>query len=294
MTPPRLPSALAALLAAALLAAAVAAPAGAAAPKRIVALTPFTADTLAALNVKPVAIGATVGGGDRFSPKLKGVKRLPLSHPNGPNMEQLALLNPQLVLSAPAWAKGEQVMRQLHMRVVDSDPTSVSDVANETRRIGALVGKAALAKRFAAAQAAHVKAARKRITSHPKVLLILGVGSTPYAFLKSSWGGDVVTQAGGTLLTKGLTGSGGFARISNEIVAQRNPDVIIAVPHGNAADIPEITRQLRNNPAWAGTNAVRNHRLYVSTDNSLLQAWTSPADTIHTVQAKYLRNISGR
>ena len=81
----------AALLAIALLWASAA---HAAPPKRIVALTPFAANTLVKLGVMPVGIGQTLGGQERFSPKLKGVEVLPLSHPNGPNLEQLASLDP--------------------------------------------------------------------------------------------------------------------------------------------------------------------------------------------------------
>ena len=51
----------AACLALVVLAAALAAPAVADAPKRIVALTPFSANTLAEVGVKPVAIGQTLG-----------------------------------------------------------------------------------------------------------------------------------------------------------------------------------------------------------------------------------------
>ena len=58
------------------------------------------------------AIGQTLGGGERFSPKLKGVPTLPLSHPNGPNLEQLASLDPDLVFSSRTWAKGNQAMEE--------------------------------------------------------------------------------------------------------------------------------------------------------------------------------------
>ena len=54
------------------------------APKRIVALTPFTANTLAALGVKPVAIGETLGGRERFNKRLKGVRTLPWGTRSGP------------------------------------------------------------------------------------------------------------------------------------------------------------------------------------------------------------------
>lgn len=45
----------------------------AAPPKRIVALTPFSANTLVKLGITPVGIGQTLGGKERFSPKLKDV-----------------------------------------------------------------------------------------------------------------------------------------------------------------------------------------------------------------------------
>jgi iron complex transport system substrate-binding protein len=278
-----------ALLVTTLVIALAAAPAASAAP-RVAALTPFTANTLAELGVRPVGVGQVLGGADRISPKLNGVPRLPLSHPNGPNLEQLAKLNPRLVLSTPTWRRGAAGMRRLGMRVVESDPRSVAAVPHETRRIGGLLGRTRHAGRIAAAQAGAIASARRGARRHPSVLVVLGVGRTPYAFLENSWGGDVVRQAGGRLLTHGLRASGGFARISNETVVARNPDIIIAVPHGNPRDIPRLAAFLRNNPAWRTTKAARRHRIHVSTGNSLLQPWTDVGRVIRDVQAKFLKN----
>ncbi len=270
------------------LGAAAAAPA--AAPRRLVALSPFTANTLADLGVRPVGIGNTLGGTDRFSSKLAGVPRLALSHPNGPNLEQLAALNPQVVLSSPTWNRGHAAMRRLGMRVAMHDPHSVADVPRRTRAIGALVGRSRAGRALAARQQRDINAARRGIRKRPSVLLLLGVGRTPYAFLPGSWGGDVVTQAGGRLLTAGMRGSGGFARISNETVVARDPEIIIAVPHGNPRDIPSIAGYLANNPAWRTTRAVRRGRVYVATGNSLLQAYTDAGRIIRDVRTKFLRN----
>lgn len=269
--------------------AATIAPAAQAAP-RVIALTPFTANTLAIFGVTPLAIGETVGGGEHFSRLLKDVKRLPLAHPNGPNMEQVAVLDPQLVLSAPVWKKGNDQLRQLGTRVVEIDPRTVADVPRATRWIGALVGLPDEARELADKQRRHVRAAIARARSRPRVLLVLGVGRASFAFLPNSWGGDVVEQAGGRLITAGLRASGGYARISDEYVIARDPDVIIAVPHGNPDEIPRLVSYLKSNPAWSTTKAARSGRVYVSTDNALLQPWTSPAQTIADVQTKFLKN----
>jgi iron complex transport system substrate-binding protein len=281
---------LAALLVAIAAIAVLAAASVAQAKPRVVALTPFTANTLANLDVRPLAVGQTIGGSERISRKLQGVPRLALSHPNGPSLELLAVLYPKLVLSAPVWRRGNLAIDNLGIRVVELDPRRVSDVPTATERIGALVSKPRTAAGLAADQRAHIAYTRAQAKRHPRVLMVLGVGRASYAFMPNSWGGDVITQAGGRLITGGLSASDGYARISDEFVIQQNPDVIIAVPHGNPKDIPRLTSYLRSNPAWSSTKAARRGRVYVSTDNSLLQAWTSPAQTMGDVQRQYLRN----
>jgi iron complex transport system substrate-binding protein len=216
--------------------------------------------------------------------------RLPLSHPSGPNLEQLATLNPGLVLSSASWRRGHRAMRRLGMQVAETEPRSVHGTGAAIERIGALIGRKAAAARMADRNEAAVASATRGIRRRPRVLLILGIGRVPYAFLRNSWGGDVVARAGGRLLTDGLRAGDGFARISNETVVARNPDVIIAVPHGSPKDIPKLGRYLRANPAWRSTKAARNGRIYVSVGNSLLQPWTDVGRTIRDVRAKYLRN----
>jgi iron complex transport system substrate-binding protein len=120
--------------------------------------------------------------------------------------------------------------------------------------------------------------------------VVLGVGRTPFAMLRNSWGGDVVSKAGARLVTAGVTSKSGFARISDEAILKADPDVIVAIPHADSEDIPAVTRFLRSNPAWKDSKAVRNDRLFVSTDNSLLQASTDVADVIRRVRRSYLAN----
>lgn len=275
---------------AAAVAVATTAPLAQAAPKRIVALTPFTANTLAGIGLEPVGVGQTLGGQKRLSKKLDGVRTLPLSHPNGPNMEQLARLDPGLVLSSPTWGKGHATMRSLDIEVVESDPERVADVAPEIRRIGKVVGRRKQARRLAAKVAADIAKARKGIESRPKVLILLGVGRTPFAFLSNSWGGDLVAKAGGRLSTAGLDASGGFARISDEQVLIENPDVILAVPHADEDDVAGIVEYMRDNPVWKDTKAGQDNRIHVSSDNSLLQAGTDVGKVIRTIRSRYLKN----
>src|SRR5262249_49916253 len=153
------------------------------------------------------------------------------------------------------------------------DPATVTDIGRQTRAIGSILGRTRAANTLATKIESDVAAATRGITKHPRVLVILGVGRTPYAMLSNSWGRNIGAPAGGALLTQGLTSPSGTARISDEIVVKRNPDIIIAVPHGNPGNIPKLAAYYRNNPNWRNTNAVKNGRVYVATGNSLLQPY---------------------
>lgn len=270
-----------------------AAPAQAAAPKRIVALTPFAANTLAELGVKPVGVGQQAGGDERLSPKLKGATVLPLSHPDGPNLEQLVSLRPDLVLSGSIWAKGNEAMQGLGLRVVVSEPLRVNATFARTLQIGRLVGKLRQARELVAKDKKQVARARKGIAEHPKVMLILGVGHSPFTFLPNSWGGDVIAKAGGELLDGGLESGSGFQRISDEVVIAEDPEVLIVVPHGEPEDLSAIAEFFEHDPAWGSTRAAQEGHIYISTNNSLLQAGTNVAATIRQVRRLYLHNWPG-
>jgi iron complex transport system substrate-binding protein len=277
-------------LAALLLAAALAAPATAAAPKRIVALSPFSANTLAALGVKPIAIGESLGGRDTFARSLRSTRVLPLAHPTGPNMEQLASLEPDLVLTSQTWRRGNRTMRNLDIRAVETEPLTVPEMYEEIEHIAALVRRRAEGRRLVARITSRVRAAMRDYQSRPRVMVVLGVGRTPYVFLGNSWGGDILQRAGARLVDADAESPSGFARISDETVVAEDPDVIIGVPHARADDLDEIRDYMRSNETWQLTSAGQNDRIFVSSDDSLLQADIDIASTIEHVRTRYLNN----
>ena len=181
-------------------------------------------------------------------------------------------------------------MRRLGMKVYESDPTSVAAVGRETRAIGKVLGRTRAANALATKIENDVRAAQQGIKRRPRVLVILGVGRTPYAMLANSWGGDIVAKAGGELLTNGLTSASGIARISDEIVVKRNPDIIIAVPHGSSGNIPRLAEYYRSNPNWRNTRRREEQARLRRDGQPLLQPYPGVAATIRSVRAKFLKN----
>lgn len=265
--------------------------------KRVVTLTPFGSNIVARLGVRPVAVGSDVGNGIRIHSGLSRVPRLKLSHPDGPNLEQLLRLKPDLLLSSPNWRVGNAKLRRRGLAVSDAwEPTKVNNVSPSVRRIAKLVGKSSRANTITRQIDSGIRAARVGIRSNPRVLLVLGVGRQTIAFLPNSWGADMVRYAGGRLVTGGLRASfdaglpGSFAPLSDEEVLRRNPDVIIVVPHGNKSSLPNTAKFFRNKPGWRGTRAARSNRIHIANADTLLQSSDNPGAVIRQVRSAFLRN----
>lgn len=260
--------------------------------KKIVALTPFSANSLAYTGTVPVAVGVQAVGNKAGSPKLKRVRKLTLSHPNGPNMEEITKIDPDVVLSASSWAKGNKTMKDLAITVRNMDPATVKQVVPKLKAIGNAYGNKKKTAAYAKKVQKQIRYATtgRKITKRPKVLLILGVGRSPNLFLKNSWGASVMKAAGATLLGSELSASSGFQRVSDEYILQQDPDIIIAVPHGATKDIPEIQKYYENNPAWSSTRAVQTGNVKMITDDALLQPDTDVGNTIKRLRTKYLKN----
>lgn len=287
-------AAVATLAAAAVLAAA---PAASAEEKRVVSFTPFASNVLAALGVKPIAIGKPPAGEKYLSKKLKGVPRLQLTHPNGPNIELLAATRPDLVLSSPTWRPGTANIQGLGIKVYDNvEPERLATIGLAVRNIGRLVGKPARARKLAVRMNKQIRRNSRKIRKRPRVLVVLGLARYTVALLRNTWAGDVVARAGGRLVTSKLKpladiGQGNqAANLSNEKVVQLNPEVIIVVPHGRAEDVPSIARYYRGYKPWRKTKASRRGQIYVPTDDQLLQATFNPGRTIKAVRRQFLRN----
>jgi len=266
-------------------------------PKRVVALTPFSANAMAMMGAFPAAVGETLGDARPLAPALNSTPVLTLNHTTGgPTKEELSLYSPRLIFTSPVWRDGRQIMEDIVEesgggRVIDADPKSVQASYATARRIARLVNRKSRGKRLIRQMKRQVAGARKGIKVKPRVMLILGVGGSTRVFLENSWGGQLVKLAGGRLLTGGASSSSGFANIGDDVVVPARPDVIIAVPHSRLDNRENTIKNLaKKNEAWQSTPAVRNDRFYISDDNRLLQAGVDIGATIRIIRKKFLKN----
>ena len=93
------------------------------------------------------------------------------------------------------------------------------------------------------------------------MLIVTGAGRDVYGGSDTSYTGALVKLLGATNVLGPIPAGApiaGFGTVDLGQLATRNPDVVLAIPAGNGT----LAADIRSSPAWMGTNAVKNGRVY--------------------------------
>lgn len=218
-------------------------------PRRIVTLLPSHSETVCALGVCDRLVGV-----DEFSDYPPEVTRLPkLGGMYDARLESMLGLSPDLVVSSeglPALA----TMERVGLTVWGGSARRLEDVYRVIRAIGALVGRPAEGAKLAERVRADVEAGAERLRNLPRVRVYYELDATPFAAGPDSFIGELLSKAGGdNVVPRGI---GDFPKVSAEVVANSDPEVVFG---------PDFDA-LAKRPGWDRTAAVRNHRVFALTD----------------------------
>lgn len=256
----------------------------------VVAFDPFGAETLVALGERPEAVPQLASPPE----SLDGLPTIALDHSAGPDVERLAQLAPELVVSSPTWAAFHPAVERLGAEVRSVDVRSLDGLRRATLDLGAAVGREREARELAAGYRRAARRARRGVPgTRPEVLLVFGTIEGALAFLPDTYAADLVRRLGGTVASRGLPESRrfeGFAPLSMEEVVRRDPDVIVAVTHGAAGSSDQAAARLREQPAWRDLTAVRSGRVHVTGAELLL---TSPGPRVGEALRRLRRFMYG-
>jgi iron complex transport system substrate-binding protein len=217
-------------------------------PKRIVTLLPSHTETLFALG-----LGSRIVGVDDYSDYPADVVRLPkLGGMYDARLESVVGLSPDLVLISET-SPAAPTMERLGLVVWAGSPGKLDDVSRVARTCGDLTGRpeqaAALARRI------HDDLDRetRRVAGLPRVRVYYELDATPYAVAPDSFVGELLSRAGGdNVVPRGI---GEFPKVSPEVIASADPEVVLGV------DVDALARR----PGWDRTTAVRNRRVFTLT-----------------------------
>lgn len=204
--------------------------------QRIVSLAPSSTETLVRLGVSDLLVARTAFDQDEAIVGLPVIGRGSLA----PSAETVVELAPDLVIvwGDPATRPLAARLAALGLTVFVSEPRTIADVLDTTRRLGRLVAAEARADSLVAAIRARLGAVRKLVAGRPAPrVLFLVWAEPPFTAGPGTYADEVIRAAGGRNVFSDMGESWG--EVSLESIVDRDPDWIVA---GGPMETLEETR----------------------------------------------------
>lgn len=230
-------------------------------PSRIVSLAPSLTETLYALGVEDRLVGDTdycdYPPDAQKKPKVGGVIN--------PNLEQIAILHPDLVLLTKEGNLLETVraLDSLGIPTYATDAHTIDEIISSTQKLADVLNASAAGKTLTDDLDRRLAVLQSRLAQAPPKRVLFIVWPDPLISIgKSTFIGDALRRAGGVSI---IDSNQDWPQVSLEEVAHLQPDyLVLAASHSGSADHDFET--LANRPGWQILDAVRNRHFAVVSD----------------------------
>jgi iron complex transport system substrate-binding protein len=239
-------------------------PASAAAPHRIISLSPTATESLFAIGA-----GKQVIAVDDQSDYPKRAPRTSLSGYT-PNVEAIAGYKPDLVVISGNPGDVVSGLRRLDIRVLlQPAAKNLAEAYAQIRQLGSVTGhrKAAnaLATRMQKAITRIVKSVPKR-----KLTVYHELDPTYYSATSNTFIGRIYKLFGLRNIADPAASSGSdYPQLSGEYILSANPSLIVLA---DTRCCGQSAASVASRPGWSGLAAVRNHRV-LGIDDSVASRW---------------------
>ena len=241
------------------------------APQRIVSLVPSSSEILGALNLQDRVVGV-----DYYTTYPAALAKLPkVSDVNGKyNIEQIALLKPDLVLSYGGLTKQyDRQLQSLGLRVVDLPIANLEQVLSQILVVGRLTFTQNAAQALVNSLQRQIDTIKKAVagTTAPSVMMEIddSAPGKPYVFGGGSYGDELLQAANGVNIFHSDTNNGGYPQVTDEAVIAANPQFVILTEDPTYGGNPAQVYKRAN---WGGIEAIKLRQVYRINVNIIQQA----------------------
>ena len=187
---------------------------------------------------------------------------------HSPDVEKILSLQPDLVIgtNVPFHTDLAATLQQAGIPLYIQALDSREDLKTALAFYGSLTGQVDKAQQAIA----KLEQSQAEVKAHingripPKSLIVFGSPDSFNMGTSKCFTGDLVKELGGGNIADQAESDSGYVPISMEFVARENPEVMLLIMHGNAAELEDRMRQeLAANEAWQDIVAVKAGRVYV-------------------------------
>lgn len=232
-----------------------------AAAGRIVSLAPSLTETIYALELQDRLVGDT----DFCDFPQEAQAKPHVGGPMNPNLEQVVSLHPDLVLATREGNRLETVeaLTRLGIAVYATDPRSVENVIETTRRLSSVLGAGARGDSLALALRSRLAEVRRRVSSDPVRRVFFVVWTDPLISVgKNTFLADALRWAGAESVVETAQD---WPRLSIEELIKQQPDYLV-FSNTHFDEVARTVEELRARAGWGSLDAVRDRRIAVVSD----------------------------
>ncbi|SEO67012.1 ABC transporter substrate-binding protein [Paenibacillus sp. OV219] len=231
-------------------------------PSRIVTLSSSDTEIIYALGGK--VVGRSTAIGPVIPAAASSVPEVGSTH--GINFETLASVKPDLVIASPSLKSQQATIEKLGAQVLFNSHNTFTEIQASIRLYGKVLSQETKAEQIIKGMKSDIASLKKPATA-PKTLIVYGAPGSFVVALPTSYPGNFLELAGGKNVAANFPKMDmmpQYADLSLERIIAANPDLILMITHGDAAEVKaSFKKQFETNPAWKSLSAVKNDRFEV-------------------------------
>jgi iron complex transport system substrate-binding protein len=203
-----------------------------------------------------------------------------------PNMEVIASLRPDLILTDSINDASLPSMRSLGYNVVVLEPTTISGICHDIELVGTATGAESAANAVAANITNTVNSIAAKIATlkEAPVKVLYEVWTPPLTVAGGpTWITDVISKAGGVNIFADQTQP--YPTVASETAVSLDPYAIFLPTQMGQAPFYGSVAQVEATPGWNTISAVQNNRVYIIDGDLFAEAGPRVAQCVYAVAA---------
>ncbi len=240
-------------------------------PERIISAAPSNTEIIFALGLEDRLVGRSEFC--NYPEEAENIESIGKMSPL--NLEKIISLQPDLIISYGGFQlKDIPRLRELGLKVLVVQSESLQEMIEGIRLIATACGIPEKGEQLVSKMQERINQVTSRVETLPVELQPnVFVGSnydTIYSPGRGTLFHELITLAGGENIVGHLQG---WSKINPELVAQKEPNIII-IPSGimNPEEISKIKQDIINHPGWSHIPAIKNNQIFAVNEDLFYRA----------------------
>lgn len=245
-------------------------------PQRIISLSPSNTEVLFALGLEERIVGVT----DFCNYPPEALEKDSIGGFSTPSIERIVELEPDFILASTIHEEEVPRLEELGLAVMVIESSDLVGLYQNISLVAEVTGIAADGEALIASMQERIQAVESvvaEIAPEDRVKVYYEVYSDP---LMSAGSGALITEiialAGGINIFGDVDEN--YPQISAEVVAEKQPDIIMFPDYHGTADI--VLESMADRAGWENVPAIQEDRVYAASDDTFARPGPRIADAV--------------